>query len=280
EKFTIQKFEKSLVLILLILVLTYFSFRTCYSQRNLIDIKIKQNHTSTRINVFIITYSCISLRFNVTKENIERVFPNYVNIYCFKSIPLNDSRIHTSPTSILKKLSSNLLSFINVWTYEIPKYSKNGDLEWSLVFEDDVNFVEPSKFSLSNYINILQDIMQNSEIQLNHGFFYLGICGPTFSKNNTSLVTKFPNNTLLSTKGYGWCAHGMGLTTKRAKEFWTHISSYRPTPDAAVDFFIREYCIRSKTDYYIIGSNYHWPPGTRHYGIAYQDRGRFSSGMY
>jgi len=71
----------------------------------------------------------------------------------------------------------------------------------------------------------------------------------------------------------------MGLTTKRAKDFWIEMSLYRPTPDAAIDFFLREYCIRSRNQFYVLGSNLHWPPGTGHYGIAFQDRGRFYSEM-
>jgi hypothetical protein len=271
-----QKYSKCLLIILFVICLW---IGISYSQRNFKLIKTNYNRIQTRANAFIITNNCISLRFNATKENIERVFPNYFHIYCFKSIPLNDSRIHLSTSTVLKKFSSNLLSFITVWTYEIPKYSKNGEREWSFVFEDDVNFIEPSKVSLLNYTNAVQELMQNQEIQLDHGVFYLGICGPTFANNSRPLVTKFSNNSLLSYKGYGWCAHGMGLTTKRAKDFWLDMSLYRPTPDGAIDFFLREYCIRSRKDYYILGSNLHWPPQTGHYGIAFQDRGRFYSGM-
>jgi hypothetical protein len=243
-------------------------------------LKTKQTPIQTLVNAFIITNNCTSLRFNTTKENIERVFPNYFHIYCFKAIPLNDSRIHTAASTVLKKFSSNLLAFVRIWTYEIPKYSKNGELEWSFVFEDDVNFIEPSKVSLLNYINALQELMEYPEIHLNHGVFYLGICGPTFTNQSHPLITKSSNNSLLSYRGYGWCLHGMGLTTKRAKDFWTEISSYHPTTDRVMDAYLREYCIRSRTEYYTLGSNLHWPPGTGHYGIAFQDRKRFSSGIY
>jgi hypothetical protein len=244
------------------------------------NIKIRQEINQNQANAFIITNDCNSNRFKSTKDNIERVFPNFFHIYCFKSIPLNDSRIHTSSSSVYKKFSSNLLSFIFVWTYEIPKYSQyNNDNEWSFVFEDDVNFIRPSKVSLSNYIEALQKLMTNTEIHFQHGLFYLGICGPTFENNSQTLIIKYSNDKILSSKGYGWCAHAMGLTIKRAKYFWTEISSYRPTPDAAIDAFIRDYCIRSGNQYYILGSNLHWPPQTGHYGIAFQDRRKFPSQM-
>jgi len=261
------------------LFLIILSINVCYLQINFKNVGIEQNRIKTQINAFIITYNCTSLRFNATKENIERVFPNYFRIHCFQSILLNDSRIRKASSSVLKKLSSNLLSVINVWTYEIPQYSTNDDNQWSFVFEDDVNFIEPSKFSLPNYINPLQELMQNPEIRLNHGVFYLGICGPTFSNDSRPLISKNTNNSLLSTKGYGFCAHAMGLTTKRAKDFWIEMSLYRPSLEGAIDVFIFEFCNRSRNQYYTLGSNVHWPCGTNHFGIAFQDRGRFHSGM-
>ncbi|UJR07948.1 hypothetical protein I4U23_012227 [Adineta vaga] len=232
-----------------------------------------------RLNAFIITYNCASLRFNITKTNIERVFPNYFHIYCFQSIPLNDSRIHLSSSRIAKKFSSNLLSFVNVWTHEIPKYSKNNELQWSFIFEDDVNFVNPSNFSLRNYIHPLEDMMKHPEIHLKDGLFYLGICGPKFSNKTHRFITNISNRTILSSKAFGWCAHAMGLTTKRARNLWFDISLYRPNPEGSIDSFVREYSIRSKSEYYVLGSNLHWPPKTGHYGIAYQDRARFHSEM-
>jgi len=241
-------------------------------------IKLRKPIIQTQANAFIITHDCTSLRFNTTKKNIERVFPNFFHIYCFKSIPLNDSRIHTSSLPLLKRHSSNLLSHVIVWTYEIPKYSQyNNDEEWSFVFEDDTNFIEPSKVSLSNYMGALEELMKNPEIHLQHGFFYLGICRPKFERKSRPLITKFSNNRLLSSKGYGLCTHAMGLTTKRAKSFWTEITLYFSTPYSAIDIFLRNYCIRSGNRYYVLGSNLNGSPKTKQFGIAFQDRKTFPS---
>ncbi|CAF1129313.1 unnamed protein product [Adineta ricciae] len=179
----------------------------------------------------------------------------------------------------MKKVSSNLLSFIDLWTYEIAKYSTSNELQWSFIFEDDVNFVPPSNFSLKTYINAIEQLMDHPEIQSKHGFFYLGICGPTFSNNSSLLTNKESNNTLVSRKGYGWCSHAMSITTKRARDFWFHMSSYRPSPEGGIDLYLRQYSIQSKNEYYILGSNVHWPSNTGHFGIAYQDRKRFRSRM-
>ncbi|CAF4231249.1 unnamed protein product, partial [Rotaria sordida] len=130
--------------------------------------------TQTGANAFIISTDCHSARFNFTKENIQRVFPNFLAFIALSRF---------------------------IWTYEITKYSKYGELEWSFIFEDDVNFVEPSKVSLPNYINALQALMYHPEIQFKHGIFYLGICGPTFASDNHTLIIPFSNNSLLSHKG-------------------------------------------------------------------------------
>ncbi|CAF4104655.1 unnamed protein product, partial [Rotaria sordida] len=243
------------------------------------DIKSLKPATQTGANAFIISTDCHSARFNFTKENIQRVFPNFFNIYCFKPIQLNDSRIDKSLSLLDKKLASNLISFVTVWTYEITKYSKHGELEWSFIFEDDVNFVEPSKVSLPNYINALQALMYHPEIQFKHGIFYLGICGPTFASDNHTLIIPFSNNSLLSHKGCGSCVHGMGLTTKRARQLWVEISLYCPIPNGPADIYIHNYCTKNG-DYYILGSNLHSPQSSDHYGIAFQDRRRFSSEIW
>jgi hypothetical protein len=148
------------------------------------------------------------------------------------------------------------------------------------VFEDDVNFIEPANVSLPNYISAIQELMHHPDIQLKHGMFYLGICGPTFTNDNHSLIIPLSNNSLLSQKGLGKCAHAMGLTTKRARNFWAEMSLYCPIPNGPTDVYLDNYCVKSGNRYYVLGSNLQWPPGTGHYGIAYQDRGRFRSEVW
>ncbi|CAF1119540.1 unnamed protein product [Adineta steineri] len=238
----------------------------------------------TQPKAYIITADCRSIRFNITKINIERVFPNYFDIRCFLSVSLNDSRIHTSSSAILKKWSSNLLAFVDLWTYEIPKSSNNNnnnnEFEWSFIFEDDVNFCDPSQVSLLNFIEPLQELTHNQQIQQNDGFVYLGICGPDFNNSSPSIIFKNTKNSLKSEKGYGFCLHATGITTKRSRTFWSEISSYRPNEgDKSLDHQLRQYSLRSRKYFYTFGSNYLYPPGTGHYGIAYQDRGKFGSSI-
>ena len=120
--------------------------------------------------------------------------------------------------------------------------------------------------------------MNNRQIQYNDGFLYLGICGPVYSKIHQPILIKSTNDGLLSRKGYGYCLHASAITAKRSKLLWTEISTYRPSSgELSLDFQLRLFCRRSNTNFYTLGTNLEYPPGTGHYGIAYQDRGRFES---
>jgi hypothetical protein len=266
---------------LIFIIITVICLCIALNSKNVLMVsKIQKQTIQTHANAFIISTNCNSIRFNFTKTNIERVFPNFFKIYCFTPILLNDSRIDKSLPLLNKKLASNLISFVTLWTYEFTKYSTNDELEWSFIFEDDVNFIEPSKVSLPNYINALQELMHHPEIQHKHGMFYLGICGPTFTNDNDTIIARFSNNSLLNRKGYGSCAHAMGLTIKRARDLWTEISLYCPISNGPTDIYLRNYCVKSGNHYYTLGANLQWPPKTGHYGIAYQDRGRFGSEIW
>ena len=180
----------------------------------------------------------------------------------------------------MKTVSSNLLAFVDLWTYVIPKESASDPYEWSFIFEDDVNFINPSKVALLSYNNALKELLYNPEIQRQDGFVYLGICGPSFLNDTKPIVAKVTanvNQTLISRKGPGCCLHASCITAKRSLLFWTEISSYRPNLDLSLDKQLNDYSIRSSTFFYTFGANLLYPPGTDHFGIAYQDRGRFSN---
>ena len=233
--------------------------------------EVKQIILETKINAFIIAANCHSERFNATQINIEKAFPNLFQIHCFRSIPLNDSRIHTGDDLLWKKLSSNLLAFIEIWAYKIPELQID-ELDWSFIFEDDINFVNASNFS-----EPMKEFLNDPQVKTNDGFFYLGMCEPQYPRNETYT---FKNSTpmLVIRKAYGFCLHASAITKKRARLFWTEISSYRPNAqEKSLDYQLRAYCERSKNLFYVVGTNFHFPPNTQHYGIAYQDRARFIS---
>jgi hypothetical protein len=246
-----------------------------------------KNLPQRHANAFILTSSCTSIRYNTTLKNLERSFPNFFRFYCYLSLPLNDSHIHTSNVLLFKKFSSALVSTVQIWTYEIPKYASD-ELEWSFFFEDDVNIIDPKTASpvissWFNYTPILQELMHDLEVQEEHGFFYLGICGPKFNFTHRPLraSTSVVNDTLFHYKGYGLCGHALAFTTKRARLFWTEISTYRPaSAEAGADRYIRDYCVRSGSNFYTLGANKHWPPKPEHRGLVFQDRGVFSTTIH
>ena len=272
-----KNYFKYILLIITIIVCGYLFFnQKCIINEDLIRIENNQ----TGINAFIVTTNCSSARFYSTKQNIERVFPGYFNILCFKPISLNDSRIDKSSNLLSKKLASNLITFVTLWTFEIPKYSTTTELDWSFIFEDDVNFIDPSNFLLPNYITAIEELMHHRDILLKHGAFYLGMCGPKFYNDDRALKTPSSNGNLLSRQGCGRCVHGMAVTTKRARTLWTEMSLYFPNPNGPTDAYLDEYCVKSGNHYYVLGGNKEWPPNSGHGGIAYQDRERFRSGIW
>ncbi|UJR32546.1 hypothetical protein I4U23_020008 [Adineta vaga] len=241
--------------------------------------QISQEKIQVQPKAYIITADCNSARFNSTKDNIEHAFPNFFEIICFLSIPLNDSRIYSASSAILfKKWSSNLLTFIDLWTYVIPTHSVGNELQWSFIFEDDVNFCKPSEVYLKNFISPLQEMMSHPGVQLKDGFFYLGICGPEYSNHTETIILKDTNSTLISKRNYGYCLHATAITAKRSLTFWSTIASYRPNAnEKSLDYQLREFSMKSTNYFYTFGSNFHYPPGSGHFGVAFQDRGKFWS---
>lgn len=271
------KYTFIFLLIVIIYLYINHSSSDSFSFQDTKTVNIPRSLGKTKPKAYIITSDCNSIRFNITKENIEVALPNFFHIMCYTYVPLSDPRIHTVPLEVLKKFSSNLITFLDLWTYEIAKNSKDNEYEWTFIFEDDVNFNNASRVSLTNYNEPLREFMLIPEIQVKDGFFYLGVCAPTYDNTTKSLISKNTNNLLYSQRTCGFCLHATAITAKRAQLFWTEVSSYRPNVEGSLDKIMQIFCIRSKSFFYTFGTNFHWPPDTEHRGIAYQDRGRFSS---
>jgi hypothetical protein len=265
-------------------------FRNIYSlnktiaqiQRNTYSLNETMTQIQRHANAFVIS-KCNSARYNFTIYNLGRGFPKFFNFICHEYPTLNDPRIHTSPDLVAKKISSNLIAFTDIWTYEIPNHSKY-EHEWSFVFEDDVNIVEPferllkRKVSLSNYNEILIGLMHHDEVRNIHGFFYLGICGPIFEKTDRPIKTV--HSIIHHYNGYGSCAHAMATTKKRSRNFWSDLASFRPNNDDAMDTIIKAFSIRSSMKFYTLGANIEMPKGTGQFGIVYQDRRQFKTTLW
>ena len=226
----------------------------------------------TKLNAFILTDDCASHKYNKTKTNIEVAFPNLFSFSCVPPVPFTDPRIHILPLHQPKLDSSNVLTFIDLWTYKIAENLKTDEYQWSFIFEDDISFVDASFISLPNYNTPLQELMTNREVQEKHGFFYLGLCRATFDNDNYSLTFNRTGHQLHSRKGCGFCRHATAITTKRAELLWSEISSYRSDVDGTIDILLHNYCVRSGNHFYTFGANFQNSSNGEQIGIAYNNR--------
>ena len=235
-----------------------------------------------QFNAFIITASCLGIRYNSTLKNLNRAFPNVFRFYCFKNIPLNDTRIHAGPTVHLKKISSLLISMIEIWSFEIQKFATN-ELDWSFIFEDGIDIVDRLSSSLKlgspNYPLLLQEVMRDREVQLNDGFFYLGTCNSSFNVTSRPLTSNLKANHLFHHyRGHGLCSYATAITKRRARFFWTEISLYRSSEfEPTIDFYLQQYNIRSHSYFYTVGANIKWSSRIEQYGILFRDPEIFGS---
>jgi hypothetical protein len=120
--------------------------------------------------------------------------------------------------------------------------------------------------------------MHDDEVRNTHGFFYLGICGPVFDKNERPIKTV--HSIIQHYKGYGTCAHAMAITKKRSRNFWSDLASFRPNNDDAMDTSIKAFSIRSGMKFYTLGANIEIPKGTGHFGIVYQENRKFKTTIW
>lgn len=225
----------------------------------------------TKFNAYIISDNCAFPDFNRTKTNIEMVFPNLFSFVCYPIVSLLDSRVNMINLIGPKRNSANVLTYLDLWTYRIPEDLKENEYEWSFIFEENVQFNSADSISLSNYIEPLKQLMNHEQIQKKDGFFYLGLCDPSFDDQSSSLIYNNSGKLLLSQKGRGYCGHAFAITSKRAQLLWTEISSYRPISDNTIDVILYQYCLRSGAHFYIFGSNFHPSDKIDHIGIAFKN---------
>ena len=232
-------------------------------------------------NAFILTTSCTGIRYNTTLTNLERSFSQLFRFHCCLLLSLNDSRVHPGDIISVKQRSSILVSIIQIWTYAIPKHTSS-ELQWSFIFEDDVNVIDmittPHQISTwSNYTAMLQELMHDEEVQEKDGFFFLGIYSPLFNTTDRPLQYKsITNGTFFHYKGYGSCSHAFAITTRRARLFWTDISLFRSSQDdTGIDHYIYGYCSRGSHHFYTFAANKQWSNPPQHSGLVFQNRNAF-----
>lgn len=135
---------------------------------------------------------------------------------------------------------------------------KNSDQDYSYVFEDDINILEPIK---------LEEIIEYEKIS--DMFFYLGIC-----ENGSNIIFtghKINDHYVYSKSGYVRGLHAIGLSKKGAAELLEFSKNDDEIyMDVILEKFTLKYpavCVRYDLESYIYG----------HKGIIFQDRDHFPS---
>jgi hypothetical protein len=183
-----------------------------------------------------------------TNENLERTqFSKKVlenigfTVICFKAIQNND------------KVLSNKLSMMNIY-YLI----QNNANDWSYVFEDDINVVEPIT---------IEEIIEYEKIS--SVFFYLGCC--IYNKNSIKNTEYKINNVPVSNVCRGVRGlHGIGITKTGANQLLNFAQSNN---ERYMDVILEEFTSVHPAN--IVRYDLISPQNIEHRGVLYQDRNRF-----
>ncbi|CAF4063522.1 unnamed protein product [Rotaria magnacalcarata] len=244
-----------------------------------------QSHRGQPYLAYIITST--DRRFNSTYKELTNALPRFFNIICKQSVLHNDSRIMGhGQVNVL----SLILTHISIWD-EIGSRSENelGENNWVFVFEDDIGVVTATAVrrlyrkidARRNYAipaNIVaKTIEEGLKLAKNDGILYLGMCGPVFMDNATTI--QYSRDRLIQfRRGLYFCTHAIAYTKWRARRLWSDLATYGLFHrEIGSDTIAREWQRLSKTYPLSAATNIHWPPGTGHYGLFFQDRGKHPS---
>ena len=189
-------------------------------------------------NAYLLTCNSKSERTLFSENILKNIGFNVKIITC---IPDND------------KVISNKISMQHIY-----KLIKDSDDNYSYVFEDDINILEPIK---------LDEIIEYEN--LTDMFFYLGLCE---YQNNSKLTShKIKENNVYSISGGIRGLHAIGLSKIGAEKL---LAFSENTDERYMDVILEKFsliyptnCVRYDLESYIYG----------HKGIIYQDRRRFPS---
>ena len=115
------------------------------------------------------------------------------------------------------------------------------------------------------------------ELAKDDGILYLGTCGPEYIDNGTIIQYSY-EGLFPYRRGVYFCTHAIAYTKRRARTIWGEFAAYRFLHnEVGSDTIARQWQRLSKTFPISVATNIHWPPGTGHFGLFYQDRARHPS---
>lgn len=188
---------------------------------------------------YLLTVNPTSERALFSKQVLETIG---FTVHVFKAVPHAD------------KVWSNTISLLEI--YKLVAASPDN---YSYVFEDDINVIEPIQ---------LDEIIQYE--QISEMFFYLGLCEPRWRPIRPN--GKINNHDVYATSGANRGCHAFGLSKKGATALLAFARRHRhiKPSDIILEMFSTVYpanVVRYDLESYIPG----------HKGVVFQDRRRFPS---
>lgn len=169
-------------------------------------------------------------------------------------VPLDDPQIVNATKFAHKRIYSQLLTSTRFWQHQCT--TKN---DWVLVFEDDCA-LHPS-LNAEQFVRAVQEGFQRYR---DYGFFYLGLCGPTFEGPSVDV-----GGGVEARNAYGSCAHAYAIYCPKAPLLLQSLP-------ISEDFWILDVQLRegwrNSGGVPLLGWNLISPQAADHVGLLFQDR--------
>jgi len=201
-------------------------------------------------NAYVLSVDINSSRALHTKKLLQQIGFNVFPIPCIKALS----------NSEYDKVISNKRSMMYIYQLIVD----SGD-QWSYVFEDDINTLDPTL--------TLSEIIKYEKISTMT--FYLGLC--RYSSDETLKMGHFLHieNPVYTISGNCRGLHAIGLSHNGARKLLKFAKGTKNETEIYMDIILEKFCkkypaniVRYDLESYITG----------HRGVIFQDRNKFPSG--
>lgn len=252
------------------------------------DLITTTNHTATTPTPTYAAYiiSLNTTRYEFSRRNLERHFPNFFHFHLVSPVPLTDVRMKNwRARTPYAMYMSGMLTYMDLWMeLGSGKSTKHlDDNTWFFIFEDDVNvYVPPDAVPNAterlhfNYIPYLSQLLVHPVIRDIDGWFSLGGHWHTWDISSPSL--RFKGVKWLSAhRGVGKGFHATAATKWRLRTYFNELMAYVPIHHQfAVDATVESYVQITGKMPYVFGDTLFQREGANtrydHTGVVFQDR--------
>lgn len=173
-------------------------------------------------------------------------------------------------TDKYKKVFSNRMAFTDLFRNFVNDTTADVG-QWRFFFEDDVAlhpFLTPS---LARRL-----LARGMEVAAADGILYLGICGPSRSRERVMLL-----HPVEAVRCSGACTHAFGLTKWKTGGFLSYMDKLRMPEDENVTSMYFDQLMQAYGEQvhkiWVLGSNLLSPQERNHIGMVFQDRTHYPS---